>query len=585
MRGFSDASGAGARYCPYKVTGKEEIAARLREIGAYMRLLGEDQFRARAYENAGDALDAVGPEWNRLLDEGRLTEIPGIGKSIAGVIGELAATGSTGRLEELRQHLPPSLLELTRVQGLTLARIRALHDGLGIEGLEDLKAAAQAGRLKTLKGFGEKTEKKLLDAIEKYEQRPARIRLIDAKEIAGGLVTRLAALPEVTRVEVAGSVRRWKETAGSVRLVLESPAPQAAIDACRTLLGIYRVEDQGPARLRVRLPSGVPLELTAAVRSRLGTALVQQTGSRAHVARLEALASARGLDLNTMEADSETALYRSLGLPEIPAELREDAGEIEAALGGDDFSDLVTEADILGMTHCHSTFSDGRATIAEMARAVAARGKSYMTVTDHSPTASYAGGVGLDRMPAQWEEIAAAQQETGLRLLRGTESDILPDGALDYPDDVLGRLDVIIASIHNRNAMDEQQMTERLVRAMQSPFFKIWGHPLGRLVLKRDPIACRVDEILEVARTTPTAIEINGDPYRLDLPPEWIRRARALGLRFVLSTDAHSVSDLDHLPYGVAMARRGGVRRGEVLNALPAAEFAAAVRPLGAGRL
>jgi DNA polymerase (family X) len=308
-------------------------------------------------------------------------------------------------------------------------------------------------------------------------------------------------------------------------------------------------------------------------------ALLRATGSAAHVARLGALAAARGWNLDRLEVDSEAALYAALGLPEIPPELREDAGEIEAAQQGDRFADLVTVADIRGMTHCHSTFSDGRATIEDMARAAAKLGMSYMTVTDHSPTAAYAGGVTVDRLPAQWQEIAAAEAATGLRLLRGTESDILADGSLDYPGDVLAGLEVIIASIHNRMGMDPEQMTARLVGAMRQPLFKIWGHALGRLILRRDPIDCRVEEVLAAAAASRAAIEINGDPYRLDLPPEWIRRARALGLRFVISTDAHSTADLDNLPYGVAMARRGGVRKHEVLNTLPAEEFAAAVRP------
>jgi DNA polymerase (family 10) len=241
------------------VIGKEEIATRLREIGAYMRLLGEDQFRARAYENAGDALDAVGPEFDRLLEVGGLTEIPGIGKSTAAVIAELAATGSTARLEELRQQLPPTLLELARVPGLTLARIKALHEGLGVEGLEDLKAAARAGRLKTLKGFGAKTESKLLETVEKYEQRPARVRLVDAREVAGGLRSRLAGAPEVRQVEVAGAVRRWKETVGTLRLVVASNTPAAALAACLPLVGLHRLEEQGETRARLRLTSGLPV--------------------------------------------------------------------------------------------------------------------------------------------------------------------------------------------------------------------------------------------------------------------------------------------------------------------------------------
>jgi DNA polymerase (family 10) len=306
---------------------------------------------------------------------------------------------------------------------------------------------------------------------------------------------------------------------------------------------------------------------------------LRQTGSRAHVERLDALARARGFELAATQAPDEATLYGRLGLPEIPPELREDAGEIEAALAGDDFHDLVTAADIAGMVHCHTTHSDGRATVLEMARAAQAMGMRYLTITDHSPLASYAGGLTVEGLRRQWEEIAAAQAQVELRLLRGTESDLLADGALDYPDEVLAELDVIIGSVHNRFHLDEEEMTRRLVRAMRLPVFKIWGHPLGRLLLRREPLACRMDEVLEAVAASRAAIEINGDPYRLDLPPEHVREARRRGIRFVISTDAHAVADLANLPFGVAMARRGGVRRSEVLNALEVAAFMAAVRP------
>jgi DNA polymerase (family X) len=567
---------------------KDEIAARLKEIGAYLRLVGQDPYRARAYENAGDALDALGPEFEVLVDSERMTEVPGIGASIAGVIGELRRTGSTRKLEELRAEFPPSLLELAQVPGMTITRVRALHAGLGIEGLDDLQQAAAAGKLRELKGFGAKTEQKILEGIERYRNRPARRRLIDARDIALPLAQRLRVVPGVVALEVAGAVRRWKETVGTLRMVASAAEPGRALAALIDAAGHARVEGRegeaspaGPQEVRLWLPAGLPLELTVVPPALFASALVRTTGSKAHVDRLALRAARGGQDLAALAVPDEAAVYAALGLPFIPPELREDAGELEAAEAGDDFADLITAGDIRGMTHCHTTHSDGRASVLQMARAGSAMGMGYMTITDHSPTAGYAGGLTVDRLPAQWAEIDAAQAETGLRLLRGTESDILADGRLDYPDDVLARFQVVIASIHNRMGMDEDQMTDRLVRMMRLPQFKIWGHGLGRLILRRDPIACRVEEVLAAAAQSRAAIEINGDPYRLDLPPEWARRARQLGLAFVISTDAHSTSDLENLPYGIAMARRAGIRKREVLNVMAAGDFAAAVAPAG----
>jgi DNA polymerase (family 10) len=563
---------------------KDEIAARLKEIGAYLRLVGQDPYRARAYENAGDALDALGPEFDALVDGERMTEVPGIGASIAGVIGELRRTGSTRKLEELRAEFPPTLLELTQVPGLTINRVRALHTALGIAGLDDLHQAAQAGKLRALKGFGAKTEQKILEGIESYRNRPQRRRLIDARDIALPLAQRLRVVPGVVALEIAGAVRRWKETVGTLRMVASAADPAQAMAALIEAAGHARIEDRerpadGAHEVRLRLPAGLPLELTVVPPALFASALVRKTGSKAHADRLARRAAESGRPLDTLELPDEAAVYAALGLPFIPPELREDAGELEAAETGDDFADLITAADIRGMTHCHTTHSDGRATVLQMARAGAGMGMGYMTITDHSPTAGYAGGLTVDRLPAQWAEIDAAQAESGLPLLRGTESDILADGRLDYPDDVLARFQVVIASIHNRMGMDEDQMTDRLVRMMRLPQFKIWGHGLGRLILRRDPIACRVEEVLAAATQSRAAIEINGDPYRLDLPPEWARRARQLGLAFVISTDAHSTSDLENLPYGIAMARRAGIRKREVLNVMDVGDFAAAVAP------
>jgi DNA polymerase (family 10) len=266
-------------------------------------------------------------------------------------------------------------------------------------------------------------------------------------------------------------------------------------------------------------------------------------------------------------------------LPFIPPELREDAGEIEAATAGALPADLVTAGDLRGFVHCHTVFSDGQHTVEQMARAADALGAEYMTITDHSPAAAYAGGLTVDRLKAQWEEIARVQEKVAVRLLRGTESDILADGSLDYPDAILEQLDVVIASIHRRHRMDASQMTERLVRTMALPCFKIWGHALGRLILSRPPVECRVEEVLDAAAAGRAAVEINGDPRRLDLAPLWLRAARERSIRFVVSTDAHSMDELGNVRYGVAMARRGWVRRDEVLNTRSAGEFARAVAP------
>jgi DNA polymerase (family 10) len=559
--------------------GSQEIAEKLREIAAYLRLVDENPWKAKAYDTAASAVEALGTSLEGLLASGHLTDTPGIGDAIAAVIGELRTTGTSRRLEALRADFPPGLLELTNIPGLRLPRIRALFEGLAVRDLDDLRAAALAGRVRALKGFGVRTEQKILDGIARYEARPVRLRLVEAQERGRALAETAARVPGVTSVAIAGGVRRWKETVGTLRLVAKADTSGPALDAFLHSQPLGRLEQVRPDCLRGRLSDGLALELCVAPPPLFAATLLRQTGARAHLQRLDALAAQRGLDLTQAVAPDEGTLYRRLGLPEIPPELREDAGEIEAALAGDDFHDLVTAADITGMVHCHTNHSDGRASVEQMARAAEAMGMSYLTITDHSPEAAYAGGLTVDGLRRQWAEIAAVQQRVGIKLLRGTESDLLADGALDYPDQVLEQLDIIIGSVHNRFHLDEGEMTRRLVRAMRLPVFKIWGHPLGRLILRREPIACRMDEVLDAIASSRAAIEINGDPYRLDLPPEHVREARRRGIKFVISTDAHAVADLENLPFGVAMARRGGVRRHEVLNTLPASAFQAAVRP------
>jgi DNA polymerase (family 10) len=340
----------------------------------------------------------------------------------------------------------------------------------------------------------------------------------------------------------------------------------------------------------VRLAAGLLADLHTAAPAAYAGLLHETTGSAAHRARLAQRAKEVGLELDRgglvrlrnrrrCAVKSEADIYRHLGLPWMPPELREDAGEIEAALAGELPAALLEEADIQGLVHCHTVYSDGRHTVEEMARAADEMGMKYITITDHSPTASYAGGLTLDRLKRQWEEIDRAQEKVRTRLLRGTESDILADGSLDYPDAVLEKMDVVIASIHNRYRMDEAQMTRRVVAALRHPLFKVWGHALGRYVQRRPPIPLRMEEVLDAAAESRVAIEVNGDPHRLDLEPRWQREARRRGIPFVISTDAHSVRELRNVRWGVAMARRGWLARGDVLNTRGAEEFRQAVRP------
>ncbi|MBC8131545.1 MAG: PHP domain-containing protein [Deltaproteobacteria bacterium] len=573
------------------VVAPSQIAARLRQAGEMLRMQGESPFRAGAYETGADALDMLKEDLATLVATGRLTEIRGIGPSLAATISDLVRTGQSATLDRIMGQLPPALLELARAHlpGVTLHRIQTLHDKLGVSSLQDLHQALSSGAVETIKGFGPQTIAKLRQAVAGMNEAPAtnagpavsRVLLVDALDWAQRLAEYLREAPGVLAAEVTGSIRRWVETVGDVNLIAASLRPADVLAALMAHPAVLRTVSQDARSCRLLLSNGMPVSLRVEAPETFAVGLIQSTGSKAHCDRLTARALTQGVDLQGGGSayDDESAVYKSLGLPFIPPELREDAGEFEAAESGDTFADLIAVADIQGMVHCHTVYSDGRNTVAEMAQAAQAMGMKYITITDHSPAASYAGGVTPDRLPEQWREIVEAASQGTIRILRGTESDILRDGELDYPDDILQALDVVIASIHERHRMDAPSMTLRLVRAMEQPIFKIWGHGLGRLLLRRAPIECDVERILDAVTAAPAAIEINGSPHRLDLPAEWIRSARRRGIKFVISTDAHSTSELANLRFGVALARRGGVRRDDVLNTLPVDLFVGAVRP------
>ena len=555
------------------------IARALREMAGLLDAAGGETFKARAYARGAEVIERLDTDLGELVEARRLTGLPGIGPALAAMITELHQTGHSQTLEEQRRRVPVAALELSRIPRLGLDKIAALHAALGVKTLDDLEAACVAGRVRTVKGMTEKSEQRILEVIRKLRAPEAqRVLLPEALAIAEAMTNHFGKAADTASAEVAGELRRWSESIDQLSLVVAADRPTDAMKHALRAPLLAEVTSRRHQVLEGRLASGLPLRVQIVSRPEHAPTLLRATGSTAHVEHLERLARERGVEL---AGETEADIYRALGLPFIPPELREGQGEIEAALAGALPVDLVSEGDVKGLVHCHTVFSDGQHTVEEMARAADALGMEYMTITDHSPAAAYAGGLTIDRLKAQWEEIARVQERVSVRLLRGTESDILADGGLDYPDWILEQLDVIIASIHRRHRMNADQMTERLVRAMSLPCFKIWGHALGRLILSRPPVECRVEEVLDAAARGRAAVEINGDPKRLDLAPRWLRAARERGLRFVVSTDAHSVGELGNVRYGAAMARRGWIERDEVLNTLSVREFARSVAPTG----
>ena len=559
------------------VTDRFEIAANLREIARLLTITGENPFKAQAYERGARALENLDGDLDALVRTRRLQQIGGIGSALASVIDELHRTGECFMLQRMRQELPPGAVELSAVPGLSLKKIIALHEALRIESLADLKTACEEGRVGKVKGFGEKSQAKLLAEIERLENRKdGSLLLVHGLQEAQRILQHLGGCPELVEADIAGALRRRKEIVRQIKIVASTRQPRAVLDRFLSYPALIRTDELDETRCRGRLAGGFPAELVIAAPDYYVAELHARTGSRRHIAKLRQVASANGGE--QPPARTEEDVYRRAGLQPIPPELREDEGEIEAARAGSLPQPIVLD-DIRGMTHCHTVYSDGRNSIEEMALAAEIIGMDYLTITDHSASAHYARGVSIDRLRAQWDEIGRVQERVKIKLLKGTETDILEDGSLDYPDYILEQFDIIIASIHSRHKMDENQMTERLLRAIKSPFFKIWGHPLGRLLQSRPPFACRMEALLDVIAVSKCAVEVNGDPHRLDLEPHWIRAARQRGIKFIVSTDAHSTGALEHLHFGVSMARRGWLTRGEVLNTLDTGSFMQAVRP------
>lgn len=548
-----------------------EIARVLDEIARLLAFRGDNAFKIRAYRGGARALRELDEPLEEVLAAGRLRELSGIGPALAEKIEQLAAGLPVPLVERLRAEIPLALLDLAEVPGVGPKRARALHEALGVTTLEELEAAARDGRLATVAGFGAKTVEAVVAGIASVRSHAGLILGTEAWGLAEQLRARLAAHPAVDRVDVAGEVRRRLEIVSEIALVAASDDADAVLDAFLTAPSVDAVLKREPHAARVQLAQGVTASVMVVQAEAYAVALLQATGNAEHLAQL----AARGA---MVAGPDEAACYAALGLAEIPPELREGRGEVEAAATGP-LPPLVTRADLRGVVHCHTTWSDGRSSIAEMAAAATARGFEYLVICDHSRSASYAGGLSIEDLARQRDEIAEVNAaDPGCAVLAGCEVDILADGALDYPDAVLAELDCVVASVHGPFRLPLAQQTARVCRALENPYLDILGHATGRLLLQRDGYAVDLDAVLDTAAAHGVTIEINADPRRLDLDWRWHQPARARGLRFSIDPDAHSPQGLDHVEIGIGVARKGGLTAADVINTLPLKQFRAALR-------
>ena len=567
---------------------KKAVADVLEQIAAFLELRGENPFRIRAFRTAARAIGTYPGDLRQGLEDGSLAAAKGVGPATLQIATELMNTGRAGILEELREQIPPGLVEMLSISGLGVAKIRQIHEVLGVESLPELETAALDGRLAKLPRFGRKTSENILKSIAFLRQANAFRLSHHAAEEAEGLRSALARLPGVTTAIVAGDVRRRAEVVRDLVLMLVAEVPPAELfRRLSQFPGVHEFAGQDERRLTLRFAGGASAQIVVTTPVNVGAVLVQATGSERHLADLAGHASARGFSLTGaalwrgsefVPTPDEEHLYGALGLPFIAPELREGADEVATAARGE-LPRLLEPADLRGFLHCHTRYSDGSNTVEELALACRAAGYQYVGITDHSQAAAYAGGLKPDDLLRQADEIDELNGRLeGIRVLKGVEADILADGRVDFEEQVLARLDFVIASIHSRFNMTPPEMTARMLAAMDNPYLTIIGHPTGRLLLSRDPYALDLDAVFEKAAATGVALEINADPHRLDLDWRVLRRARACGAMISIGSDAHSISGIGNAEFGVAMARKGWLGPDDVLNTRTAELFTAYAR-------
>ena len=557
-----------------------EVAQALHEIADLLEISGENRFRILGYRRVADAVDNLEGGVCE-IPVAELQAIPGVGKALADKIGEFCNTGRIDTLEKLRKQIPVGLLELKNIPGLGPKKALQLYQALGVATVDDLRAAAEAQQIRDVKGFSARFETEVLAAIEKGLKTRDRILLANALPIAREMVERLQRSPAVQKAAYAGSVRRYRDTIKDVDLLVASDRPDEVIDAFRKLPGVVNAKAEGPTKCSVTTTRGMQVDLRVIEPDVFGAALQYFTGSASHNVKVRQHAVRKGFKLSEyglfdaktderLVAATEEEVYERLGMQFVPPTMREDRGEVEAALKGE-LPDVVQLDQIRGDLQSHSTYSDGKLSVLEMARAAADRGYAYYAVTDHGPRLTYMNNLGPDEIAAQRKEVATANSELGsrVRVLHGIELNIAGDGSLDYPDEILAGFDICVASVHSQFKLPKAEQTKRLITAIRNPHVHVIGHPSGRRLDRREGIDFDVAAVAREAAKHDVALEVNAHPYRLDLRGTHVKWALDNGAPLVISTDAHSIAELDNMHFGVATAQRGWATPDRVINTWP----------------
>jgi DNA polymerase (family 10) len=568
-----------------------EIAHLLTKYADLLEIEGEGLFRVLAYRKAARTVESLSRPIAQLMAEGKdLEDLPGIGPNMARHIEEITKTGKLQALTTLRKKIPATIDELLEVEGLGPKRTKQLYDHLGICSIKELELALDSGKVASLRGFGEKSVEKMRRAIQNLGKRPKRFKLLDADQLVRPLIDYLRKGNSIERLEVAGSYRRRMETVGDIDILVASGRPETVMEHFQAYPDIERVVAGGTTRGSAILRSGLQVDLRILPRRCFGAALHYFTGSKAHNVAVRTLGVERGLriseygifrvpkgkraeDAGVEEGEriggaKEEDVFRAVGMDWVPPELREDRGEIKAAQLHK-LPNLIVLDDIRGDLHMHSKWTDGSSTIIEMARACKERGYQYCAITDHTKALRVTGGLGIDDLRSQREEVKQAREKVpGITLLMGCEVDILADGSLDLPDEILDELDVVVAAVHAKMDMTQSEMTRRVLKGLSHPAVTILAHPTGRLIDQREPCAIDLEEIFHVAKENDVAVELNAQPDRLDLNDVHLLRAREIGVKIAINTDAHNTEQLHFIRYGIDQARRGWLEKSQVLNTL-----------------
>lgn len=564
--------------------GNEGVSQVLQEVALLLELKGENPFKVKAYSHAARTIEILEEDLEAMVREGRLKEMKGIGEALAQHITELVNTGRLQLHEDLKTSIPPGHLEMLKIPGLGPKKIKTLYDRLDIKTIGELEYACLENRLVDLQGFGQKSQEKILQGIQQVKKYQGRYLYGEVIEPAQEILKKILSHPRVIRGSLAGSLRRKTEVVRNINLVLSTHRPQEVLTAFSKLPEVEVAQFKNKTSGRYSLLSGVEVDLRTTADQAFPYSLFHFTGSLAHWNSMSEKAKAMGLNLTVeglhrsgrlVSFKEEDGIFAALGLDFIPPELRENQGEIEAS-EIHQLPRLIEEQDIKGIFHVHSFYSDGKNSIRSMAQASKKMGFSYIGLSDHSRSAHYAGGLTLETLKKQWKEIDQANQEMdGLTLFKGIESDILPDGSLDYEEAILKQFDFVIASVHSHFNMSREEMTQRVIKAIRNPYTTILAHPTGRLLLAREPYAIDMMRIIDEASRSGVAIELNAHPYRLDIDWRWCKDAKEKGVKIAINPDAHDEGGLKDTYYGVGIGRKGWLESGDILNAMDSEEMKA----------